>query len=198
MCAQLGRQSLPQRTVERAHRLVEHQQARLGRQGTRQRHPLLLPTRQLVDGPSLGARQADELEHLRHACRRRRAPASPRIRRPNATLSPTSRCGNRAKSWNISPKPRSWVGTAVMSRPSNQTRPAAGGSRPATARSRLDLPEPLGPRRLTISPGATARSTESSAVRVRRIGPSGPRAGAADRRPEAIRRPAIRASASAR
>src|SRR5215471_18394154 len=54
-------------------------------------------------------------------------------------------------------------GTAVMSRPSTRTRPASGFSKPATTFKSVVLPEPLGPRIVSSSPGAMSRETPSSA-----------------------------------
>src|SRR5690606_3654320 len=51
-----------------------------------------------------------------------------------------------------------WAGTPVTSTPSSTTRPASGAVRPAATRSSVVLPPPLGPRTLTVSPAATARS----------------------------------------
>ena len=44
------------------------------------------------------------------------------------------------------------AGTPAWSRPSSRIRPASNGWSPATARSSVDLPLPLGPRTQTISP----------------------------------------------
>ncbi len=46
--------------------------------------------------------------------------------------------------------------------PSCRIEPRVAGSRPATSRSRVDLPQPLGPSRATNSPGATDSETSSS------------------------------------
>lgn len=89
----------------------------------------------------------------------------PCIRSPKATLPPTSRCGKSWWSWNIRPTPRLCAGTPAWSRPSRSTRPASSAWSPATARSSVDLPLPLGPSTHTISCSATARSTASSTAR---------------------------------
>ena len=47
----------------------------------------------------------------------------------------------------------------VMSRPSRVIRPAAGSMSPEMALSSVDLPAPLVPRRATISPSSTSKST---------------------------------------
>ena len=86
------------------------------------------------------------------------------MRSPKPTLPATSRCGKRACSWNISPIPRRCGGVAARSRPSRTTRPRSSRCRPAIARRRVDLPEPLGPSRATVSPSPTSRTTPSSAA----------------------------------
>ncbi len=60
---------------------------------------------------------------------------------------------------------RASAGSAVTSVPASSTRPAVGGSRPARARSRVDLPAPLGPISATTSPRATERSMPCSTAR---------------------------------
>jgi len=50
----------------------------------------------------------------------------------------------------------------VMASPFCVMAPAVAGSSPATSRSRVDLPQPLGPSSATNSPGRTCRSTPSS------------------------------------
>ena len=42
--------------------------------------------------------------------------------------------------------------------PNSATEPESAGIRPASVRTRVDLPEPFGPRSATVSPGAMARS----------------------------------------
>src|SRR5579884_1562001 len=58
---------------------------------------------------------------------------------------------------------RSCGGTPFIGRPPTETDPASGSSRPATTRSAVDLPQPLGPTRTTSSPRATRSDTRSSA-----------------------------------
>ena len=64
--AQLQRQPLAQCPVQRAHRLIEHQQPRRRCQRPRQRHPLLLAAGQSTDRTPLGPRQPHQLQHLGH------------------------------------------------------------------------------------------------------------------------------------
>ncbi len=49
--------------------------------------------------------------------------------------------------------------------PASQTSPALGAWNPATVCRSVDFPEPEGPRRASISPGATLRATSDSARR---------------------------------
>ncbi len=64
--AHVHHQPFAQRPVERAHRLIEHQQPRPGGQGAGQGHALLLAAGELADGPRLEAGQIDKGQHLRH------------------------------------------------------------------------------------------------------------------------------------
>jgi len=54
--------------------------------------------------------------------------------------------------------------SAVMSRPSNVTRPALGVSKPVMQSNVTVLPEPFGPMRPVIEPCATAKETPSTAT----------------------------------
>jgi hypothetical protein len=54
-------------------------------------------------------------------------------------------------------------GHACASRPSASARPAAHGTRPSTARSRVVFPAPFGPTTATHSPARTASETSPSA-----------------------------------
>ena len=49
------------------------------------------------------------------------------------------------------------VGPGDLRAVDQQAVPAVGGSRPATSRSSVDLPQPLGPSRATNSPGSTSK-----------------------------------------
>ena len=85
---------------------------------------------------------------------------------PYATLRATVRWGKRAASWKTIPMRRRSAGTNApgpdIMRPATRTSPPSGRSRPATARSSVVLPQPLGPRRATSDPAGTARSTPRS------------------------------------
>ena len=103
------------------------------------------------------------------AARRRGAPTSAPGRRcmrsPNATLPPTSRCGNSAWSWNMRPTPRRCGGDSGQVPPVDADRPPRRAVEPGDQRRSVHLPEPLGPSTATTSPAATARSTCGSATR---------------------------------
>src|SRR5262249_30389328 len=70
------------------------------------------------------------------------APARPAISGPMMALSNTVRHGRRLSLWNT--KPLSPPGAATV-RPSSSTAPDVAGSSPATMRSSVVLPQPLGP-----------------------------------------------------
>jgi hypothetical protein len=53
----------------------------------------------------------------------------------------------------------SWVGRLVMSRPSKTIEPERARGVPQTVMMRVDLPAPLEPIRVAISPLPTSRST---------------------------------------
>ncbi|MCY1449371.1 hypothetical protein D9M71_661040 [compost metagenome] len=59
---------------------------------------------------------------------------------------------------------RSYGGMSVMSTPSSRIRPSVGRSKPASMRSRVDLPEPEPPSRAKISPWWISRDTSSTAM----------------------------------
>ena len=105
--------------------------------------------------------------------------------RPKATLSATDRCGNSAKSWNISPTERRSGGTETRgpstSRPSTVMVPSSGVSTPASMRRVVDLPQPEGPSRQKISPAAMRSEMPSTTRRPakRRTRPWASRRGAA-------------------
>jgi hypothetical protein len=59
--------------------------------------------------------------------------------------------------------PRRWTGSAVASAPAMTTRPLSGASSPAITRSRVDLPEPLGPSSAVSAPSGAVSVTSSRA-----------------------------------
>ena len=64
--AQFIHQLLAQRPVQRAERLIQHQQLRPRGQAARERHALLLAARQLDHAASFVAIQGDQRQHLLH------------------------------------------------------------------------------------------------------------------------------------
>jgi len=56
-----------------------------------------------------------------------------------------------------------WVGRPAMSRPASRMRPARGFGSPQIVISSVDLPAPLAPISVTISPGMTRIDTSESA-----------------------------------
>ena len=100
---------------------------------------------------------------------RRSRSAAAHDRKPKPTLPATLKCGNRAKSWNTMPTLRASGGEAAPGRattsPPRRISPRASGSNPAMARSRLVLPQPLGPSRQPMVPfcsdSVTSRTTGS-------------------------------------
>src|SRR5262245_36182610 len=97
----------------------------------------------------------------------RPCPVWSRLRGPTSsgsrTFSSAERQGSKVASWNT--KPSSRLSRAVSGGPpSTVTEPCVGGTRSATNRRRVDLPQPDGPRRLMNPPGGTCSATFSSAV----------------------------------
>src|SRR5690606_20639711 len=86
------------------------------------------------------------------------------MRRPNATFSKTSRCGKIAYDWKTIAVSRAF-GASLSTRLSpNQISPRVGSSKPAISLSSVVLPQPDGPRRVTIAPFSTSRVTSSTAT----------------------------------
>ena len=151
---QLERHVVARHGVERAERLVHQQQRRVEQQGAAQRGALLHAARQLArqlvaearrGPPCRGARRA-RLQARRRPCRRAR-PAAARSAGSSATSAapaPGRPCRRR----------RSAARTA---RPATVTVPAVAGRSPATMRSRVDLPQPLGPDQRDELAGADAQ-----------------------------------------
>src|SRR5512132_1159835 len=102
------------------------------------------------------------------SARRLRRPAgSPASTIGRSRFSQAEACGSRLRAvpcqTNPSRRRRSMVSWAsdrrVTSMPSSTTRPAEGRSRPPRMASMVDLPDPDGPSRATISPQSTPKST---------------------------------------
>src|SRR4051812_25304726 len=89
-------------------------------------------------------------------------PTWPATSRPMIALANTVRQGNRLSFWNT--KPRSPPGRCTA-RPSSKTSPELAGSRPATIRRKVVLPQPEGPTTEMNSPRSTSRLMSCSACR---------------------------------
>ena len=157
--------------VERGGDLVEEHHVRFHRQRPGDRDALLLaagePFRVLVDFVA----EADPFEQGARLSRRPR-PCS--CRAPCAAPGSRSRArvlwGKRLNCWKTMPtrwrtksssqlcSPVPDPGPLQMSWPSRKISPSSGGSSRLTQRSRVLLPEPLGPRMQTTSPLPTSRS----------------------------------------
>ncbi len=86
-------------------------------------------------------------------------------RSPNATLSSTDMCGNRAYCWNTVLTLR-WCGATLdTSAPSSITRPLVGCSNPAIIFNKVVLPQPEGPSSEKNSPRPMAKSAASTATK---------------------------------
>src|SRR5215831_5004651 len=109
------------------------------------------------------------MHHSSAICRRSTSD-TPRSRRPKAMLSITVSHGNRVYDWNTIP--RSAPGRVTGS-PSSRTRPSLARSRPATILSKVDLPQPDGPKMAMKSLSATLSEMGSRA----RVDPLPPRTG---------------------
>ena len=91
----------------------------------------------------------------------RRAP--PPTSSGSITFSRAVRHGRRAASWKTKPMSRFIRATAGRS-PSTESAPDVGGMRSAMTRSKVDLPQPDGPRRVRKPPRRTDKLTLSRAV----------------------------------
>src|SRR5437763_2545756 len=72
-------------------------------------------------------------------------------------------CGKSAYCWKTMFTGRRFAGTSVTSFPFSTMRPASGSSKPATIRSVVVLPHPLGPSSEKNSPSAISSDTSSTA-----------------------------------
>jgi hypothetical protein len=83
-----------------------------------------------------------------------------RSARPKPILSATLSQGSSRGSWKMMPI---LACGEVMTALSSETEPVVARSRPAMARSKVDLPQPEPPMMAMISPGAISAETRSSA-----------------------------------
>ena len=95
--------------------------------------------------------------------------ATPCARNPYATFSKTDRCGKSAYCWKTVLTCRRWGGSRSSRSPPIQISPVSGRSKPAISRSSVVLPEPLSPRMVRNSPGATSSETSRSTVRAPKL-----------------------------
>src|SRR5258708_7870667 len=86
----------------------------------------------------------------------------PAILNGSAMLSCTVSHGSSAWSWKATPS-ACWPDTRLGAAPLTLTRPPVGCSSEATSRSKVLLPQPLGPRIATNSPGAISSDSSESA-----------------------------------
>ena len=77
-------------------------------------------------------------------------------------LPKTVRQGSRLAFWKTMP---TWRWGPWTERPASHTCPRVGGSKPASTRSRVLLPQPEGPRMATNAPSSTANDRSSSTGR---------------------------------
>ena len=148
--------------VQVGQRLIQQQALRPDRQGPRQRHPLLLPAGKLhrLGGGLLG--HADGAEHVPHGLAGAGPVASRRTPGPKPTL-PRRSCAARGRS-SGTPWPRRaarrQVGDVLAAK---KIRPLVGSTKPASIRSRVVLPQPLGPSRKNNSPASMDSEMSSTA-----------------------------------
>jgi hypothetical protein len=79
---------------------------------------------------------------------------------PNSTFSMAVRQGKSAYSWNTTPRS---APACVTSWPSTKMWPVVGSTKPAIMLSRVDLPQPEGPRRQVKLFSGSSRLTSSRA-----------------------------------
>ncbi len=168
---QFDDQPLAQPAVELAERLVQHQQP--GARGERagQRDALLFAAGQRGDGAPLGAGQPDEFQQFGDRTLLFGARGTPHPQ-PEGDIARDVALREELVVLEHQADPAPVRGHSRLVPPSSNTRPASACWSPATTRSRVDLPLPLGPSTHTISCAATSRSTASSAG-ARRRGRSG-------------------------
>ena len=157
--------------VERRGGLVEEHHRGIHREGPGDRGALLLAARQLgrVGVGLVGEAHALEVRP-RHPRRPRPCPVPSTRRWGRVTLSRTVRWPKRLNCWNTMPIRRRAASMSqsgsVSSMPPTVTVPAVGSSSRLMQRSRVDLPDPLGPMTQTTWPLRISRSIPRSTSRV--------------------------------
>ena len=132
----------PRLRVERRERLVHQQDIGIDRERAGEIDALAHAAGELAREIVLEAFEADEAAEDRACGAFSGAPERPAISGPIIALANTVRHGSRLSLWNT--KPRSLPGSRTA-RPSSRTSPALAASSPATMRSNVVLPQPLGP-----------------------------------------------------
>ena len=121
--AQVAGQPLAQRRVERGQRLVEQDQPRLDGERPGQRDPLPLAARTACRAAGRRSPRRPTRSSSSRTRAATRADGVRRSRRAYATLRATVRWAKSWPSWNISAKPRLWVGVPARSAPSHEIEP---------------------------------------------------------------------------
>src|SRR5229473_2460983 len=157
--------------VERAHRLVEHEELRLDRQGAGDTHPLALAARQLVRVALGEARVEAHLLEQRQDATFGLGPADETMDRERLGEGlPHGHAGIEGAvgvlKHDLHPPPQgaelAWR-SASTSWPSSATRPASGSIRRRITRPTVDLPQPDSPTSPRVWPDPMANDTPSTA-----------------------------------
>ena len=155
---------LARHEVEPGHRLVEHQQRRLGRQPLRDQHTLALSPRQLEQ---LALCQIGDLESVHRLLDRRPPVGADSSQEPaDAVAAHRHDLVDRERQLRRHLCRLQHVGdVAAAGTPTeDRQRSRHGRRRPLVASSRLDFPLPFGPMQATSVPEGTTRSERSSAT----------------------------------
>ena len=151
---QLGLQGDARQTVQIGERLVQQQDGRLVHESPRQRRTLCHATGKLVRIGDDRTVQADLPEHVVDALALRPQQTSGFQAKCHILPYGAPRIQRRVLKHQDARRIRP---VDIMSSPMTM-RPACGRSSPAIKRSRVDLPQPLGPRSAMNSPGPASRS----------------------------------------
>ena len=167
--AQVLLQLVADHRVERAERLVEQQHVRVEHQRAHQADALALAARRARagDAPSASAGKRVERDAARAARVLMRASGQPQVARHQGDVVARRSGAGRGRR----PATRSRCGGAPASRSSVAQRlprrerraPVSGRTSPIISRSRVDLPQPLGPTSTVVRPSGTWRSSGWSA-----------------------------------
>ena len=149
--------------VDAGGRLVEEEQVGLAGQRPGDQHALLLAAGELGDAVARPVGQADHLERVvdRGAVGARERAQQPAPGQPAGRDHLPHRggyAGRGAGALRHEADPAPVARSASSGVPKSSSEPAVSGSSPVSARTSVDLPEPLAPISATNSPGATVRS----------------------------------------